>query len=115
MASSRDRIAQQLRERVCSVCYAELREGSCGLPHGVSCPLFQRLDDVIAAVADTRSDRFDAYVDRVREVVCSTCRMKDDGFCDRREVLDCALDMYLPLVVEIIQNSMARHKASAQR
>jgi hypothetical protein len=112
MVSSGDRIEKQLRQRICSICYAELRESSCGPSQGLNCPLFQHLDEVIAAIAETDGDSADLY-DAIRKGVCSGCRMRDDGLCDRREVLDCALDMYLPLIAEIVQTSLGRKRCRA--
>lgn len=106
MESLRHRVEQVLRQRICSVCVEALADGSCGLPKGFLCPLFQRLDDIIAVVAEKQGDQIDPYVQRLREIVCTTCSMDEKGVCDHRNQLSCALDMYFPLVIELIEKEL---------
>ena len=108
MTALREKIEAQLREQVCSVCFARLRNGGCGLPEGFRCPLFEHLDEVIQIVGSTQEEAIEPYVDRLRQVICSHCQMNDSGHCAKRDNLECALDMYLPLVVEIIESELKR-------
>ncbi len=106
MSTTRERIENALRERICTVCVEAAADGCCGLPAGVACPLLSRLDDVIAVVADRSAPNIDPYIARLREIVCETCETDERGNCRRRNRLECALDMYFPLVIEVIEKEL---------
>ncbi len=102
----RERIESQLRERVCANCYALTRSGECNLRNTEQCPLFARLDQVIELVASVRDYSVEPYMDRVRAIICSTCNQRPNGHCARRDRLDCALEVYFPLIVEIVEKEL---------
>jgi len=50
----------------------------------------------------------EAYTERMREVICSNCRLdQGSGDCGRPDDQVCPLDTYYPLVVEIIEGELA--------
>jgi hypothetical protein len=94
---------EAIRRRVCSVCLDARDDGSCGLT-GRTCAIEAHLPGVISAVAATHSRRMEDYVDAIRAQVCSHCRHQDSvGNCELRGAGDCALETYLYLVVEAIE------------
>ncbi|GMU21636.1 MAG: hypothetical protein AMXMBFR13_17280 [Phycisphaerae bacterium] len=105
--SVNDRIEQHLRSRICAVCVNAEPDGACGLPAQYPCPLFLHLDQVINVVASTQDDSVSPYVDRLRKIVCSHCRMDSDGDCEGPAQHICPLDSYFPLVIELIEGELA--------
>lgn len=108
MVSLTNGIEESLRRRVCSVCVEALPDGTCGRPPDHPCPLFARLDEVVDVVRTTSGDSIEPYARRLRVVVCETCEMDENGLCSQRDGLECPLDMYFPLVVEVIESELAR-------
>lgn len=102
----REKIEQQLRDRVCSNCYATTPHGECNLRNRAQCPLFARLDEVIEIVGSVRDYSTEPYMDRIRGIFCSTCMQQANGHCARRDRLDCSLEIYFPLIVEIIEKEL---------
>jgi hypothetical protein len=110
MIPFRERVEKKLCERICSVCFAKQADGVCGLPADFHCPLFEHLNEVIEVVAGIEGDNLDPYIDRLRQLVCSNCRMDPAGHCSTQDHLDCALDMYFVLVVEIINEELKNER-----
>jgi hypothetical protein len=95
---------QALRSRVCAVCLDARDDGSCGLA-GRTCAIEEHLPAIATAIAATRSRHLEDYVDAIRAEVCSRCRHQDaSGICELRNAADCALESYLYLVVEAIED-----------
>ncbi len=99
MASLRERIEQRLRRKMADYAAA-------GEPPVESGPLFQHLDEVIDIVAGIRDYSVDPYMDRVRQVVCSSCRADAQCCCATRDTQACGLDRYFPDVVAIIEQEL---------
>lgn len=105
---ARDRIESALRERICSMCMEAQPDGSCGLPAQYPCTLFRHLDRVINLVAGERPHSMETCKARMREVVCSSCRLDQiSGVCSRPHDQVCPLDIYFPLAVEIIERELS--------
>jgi hypothetical protein len=96
-----------INHHVCPVCvdavYSETNEFvRCGLPPHVQCPLIQHLPKVVEVLRSIDSPRIEDYLQVVRQKVCTTCENSHDGFCTLRLKGECALDAYLPLVLDEI-------------
>lgn len=90
-----------IRGRVCAVCLDQRDDGTCQLAGGRLCAIEGELPRVVEAVLAVRSDRMDPYVDAVKEQICEGCRGQDqEGHCQFREAGECALWMFLPLLVD---------------
>jgi hypothetical protein len=93
-----------LRRRVCAVCLDGKDDGSCGLASPGTCALERHLPRIVEAVLDVRSRRDDAYAAAIEARVCSHCEERDRlGLCDLRRAGRCGLAVYLPLIVEAIE------------
>ncbi|MFQ5429039.1 MAG: hypothetical protein ACE5E1_01910 [Phycisphaerae bacterium] len=102
-------IERDLRERICPSCVRLTRQAACSLPKERPCSLFSNLDDVVRIVQETHSRQIDPYVDVLRDRVCAACHSEDEhGSCPRREDIDCALNTYYPLIVDTIEEALAR-------
>jgi hypothetical protein len=103
-ADRRETYMEAIRQKVCSVCLDARDDQSCGLT-GRVCAIEEHLPGVAAAIAATRSTRLDDYLDAIRSEVCRRCRHQDAaGACELRGAADCALETYLYLVVEAIED-----------
>ena len=57
----------------------------------------------------TNSDDIRDYIRAIREQVCSVCQEQTaDGECETRRQVQCALDAYLLLIVDAIEESTGK-------
>jgi len=100
---------EALRRRVCAVCLDSKDDGACGLASPADCAVEQHLPRIVEAVLDVRARRDDAYAAAIEARVCSHCSERDGlGLCQLRRDGRCALAVYLPLIVEAIEEVEAR-------
>jgi hypothetical protein len=109
MERSLNEVETILRTRICGVCSDRKMDGSCGLEQPADCALFRLLPQAAEAIRSTHSDDIRDYVRAIREKVCSICvEPAADGSCEQRNQVRCALDAYLLLVVDAIEESTGR-------
>ncbi len=104
--TSAKRLADQFEQRICRVCVHETATGGCTLTRNRECPIFQWAEQVAEAVAGVDSDRLADYMDLVQAIVCPDCLQDEQGHCEARTQLDCPLDLYLGIVVEILEQEL---------
>ncbi len=98
-----------VRNRICSVCTERTTEGQCGLESPPSCALFRLFPQVARAIQSVTSDDIHQYIEAIRRDVCTVCEAQArDGSCEVRRQVQCALDAYLLLVVDAIEEATAR-------
>jgi hypothetical protein len=72
--------------------------------------LFRLFPQVAQAIGSIDSDDVRDYIDAIRANVCSICTDQNaDGGCRTRQQVQCALDAYLLLVVEVIEAATGKH------
>jgi hypothetical protein len=106
-----------VRKRICGLCTERTVSGECGLEKPSSCALFRLFPEVAAAIQSVSSDDINDYIQAIRAGVCSQCHEQAaDGSCETRQIVRCALDAYLLLVVDAIEEATGRKfdKASFQ-
>ena len=92
-----------------SVCTERTVEGQCGLEEPTSCALFRLFPQVAQAIQSVNSEDIDQYIDAIRRNVCSVCiEQASDGSCETRQHVECALDAYLLLVVDAIEEATGK-------
>ncbi len=98
-----------VRNRICKVCTERTADGQCGLEQPSSCALFRLFPQVAQAIQSVDSDDIQQYITAIRQNVCSVCadRAADDS-CETRQQVQCALDAYLLLVVDAIEEATAK-------
>ena len=96
-----------LRMQVCRHCIDARDDGRCTLPVERPCPVERFHAKVVRSVLMTTSDLYSDYVSALRRDVCSRCDYGDAASCIDREHLDCALDRYLPIVIDTIEETAA--------
>jgi hypothetical protein len=98
-----------VRDRICAVCSDRKVDGSCGLESPPDCALFRLFPQVAQAIQSTNSDNIQDYINAIRRDVCTVCAAQlSDGSCDLRQQVQCALDAYLLLIVEAIEDATGK-------
>jgi hypothetical protein len=84
-------------------------DGQCGLEEPANCALFRLFPEVAQAVQSVNSDDIQQYLDAIRKNVCSVCAdQASDQSCETRQQVRCALDAYLLLVVDAIEEATGK-------
>jgi hypothetical protein len=98
-----------IRNRICGVCAERSASGECGLEEPSSCALFRLFPQVAAAIQSVKSDDINPYLEAIRRNVCTVCTdQAADGSCETRRQVQCALDAYLLLVVDAIEEATGK-------
>jgi hypothetical protein len=101
---------EAIRRRVCAVCLDGADDGACGLVGPPACAIDEHLPALVDAILDVRSRHDDAYAAVVEARVCSHCSHRDElGLCRLRRDGRCTVSVYLPLVVEAVEEVQRRH------
>ena len=109
MNASLEQIETLVRDRICKVCTERTVDGDCGREQPSECALFRLFPEVARAVQSVQSDNIEPYIDAIRRQVCSICVGQDaDGDCLERRQVQCALDAYLMLVVDAIEEAAGK-------
>ena len=102
---SMDQYWDSIRQKVCRKCIDGDGKGGCRLPIDESCGLERFFPEIVKTVSNVRSDSLQDYVDALRANICTNCEHQfSDGVCKKRDTLECALDRYLPVVIEVIES-----------
>lgn len=98
----------RIQSRICRKCIDGDGTGNCRLPQSEQCALRQFLPAIVDTVSAIDSDSYDEYVRALRSNICSQCSEQlPSGACIRRDTLECALDRYYGLVLQIIDEARA--------
>ena len=102
-----------LKERVCAICFDRRDDGTCGLPGGRTCAIEAHLPEILRALEAVESFDLSPYVESIRTQVCPSCSQDEYGRCAFRENFDCAVDNFLYLIVEVIEDVKRREGVGA--
>jgi hypothetical protein len=92
-----------IRRNVCTVCLDGRDDRSCGLS-GRVCAIDSHLPGIVRALSSVESQRMEDYEVAIRAHVCSECIEQDAaGRCGLRDKGNCALDAYLTLVLDAVE------------
>ena len=98
-----------VRNKICQVCTERTVDGQCGLEEPSSCALFRLFPQVAQAIQSVKSDDIQQYIEAIRRNVCGVCAdQARDGSCETRQQVQCALDAYLLLVVDAIEDATGK-------
>ena len=102
---------EAIRRRVCAVCLDGADDGACALAGPPACAIEEHLGRLVDAILDVRSRHDDAYAAAVEARVCTYCTERDErALCRLKRDGRCTLSVYLPLVVEAIDEVERRHE-----
>jgi len=109
MSHSQAELEELVRSRICGVCSERKTDATCGLEDPGECALFRLFPEVAAAIQNTHSDNLEDYINAIRQNVCTVCTAQEsDASCGLRQQVQCALDAYLLLVVEVIEEATGK-------
>ncbi len=75
------------------------------MPIDESCGLDRFFPEIVQTVSSVHSDSIQAYTEALRLNICTNCEHQfADGVCRKRDTLECALDRYLPIIIDAIEN-----------
>jgi hypothetical protein len=98
-----------VRDKICRVCSDRTVDGTCGLEQPSACALFRLFPQVAKAIQSVQSDEINDYIQAIRADVCTVCNEQSaDGSCEQRHQVQCALDAYLLLIVDVIEEATGR-------
>lgn len=109
-AAELEELDRRLKDLICPVCIERRIDGTCSLSALRQCPITMHLPGLVSVTESVHSNRMDAYIQAVREQICANCRapLFPRGGCDARREGRCALDAYLLLIVQGIDDYLAQ-------
>jgi hypothetical protein len=94
---------EALRRRVCAVCLDGADDGRCGLEPGVRCPVEEHAATLVDLLLELRARHDTRFSAAVESRICASCPRRDgSSTCRSGDEGRCALSVYLPLIVEAI-------------
>jgi hypothetical protein len=94
---------EALRRRVCAICLDGADDGRCALEPGTSCPVEEHAVTLVDLLLEMRLRHDTRFAAAVESRICASCpRSERDGRCRSRDDGRCALAVFLPLIVEAI-------------
>ena len=94
-----------IRQKVCRKCIDGDGKGGCRLPIDESCGLDKFFPEIVQTVSSVRSASVQDYVEALRANICKNCEHQfANGVCKKRDTLECALDRYFPIVIDVIES-----------
>ncbi|MBI5474090.1 MAG: hypothetical protein HY961_17280 [Ignavibacteriae bacterium] len=107
--ATEDEYWQAIQERVCAKCLEGDGKGNCRLAPDGYCALKTNFHKVVEVVNSVYSHSIVPYEEALRKHVCDNCRFQSlSGACAMRTEVECALDRYFPLIVEVIEENQRR-------
>ncbi len=105
-----------VRDSICPVCAERPGPGPCVLEAAGECALFQFFPRVARALQSARRGDINDSIAAIRRDVCSVCRNQQaGGDCQARREGECALDAYLVLLVDVIEEAAGRPRSGSGR
>jgi hypothetical protein len=101
---------EALEAVICRKCVDSNGSGTC-LISDRECALKKFLPQIIDLAGSIHSTSIDAYEAQLRQSVCNRCvNQTSDGVCSLRDDIDCALDRYFPLIIQVIEETQQRER-----
>ena len=100
---------ESIRGSVCRKCIDGDGTGNCRLPRGETCALITFFPEVVSMAGRLDADTFDEYLKAIRTNVCMQCENQSlEGTCAKRDAVECALDRYYPLVINVLEDALSK-------
>ncbi len=107
--ATQDEMWQALQDRVCVKCLDGNGLGDCRIGQDGFCALKAYFPAIVDVVSSVYSSSILPYEEQLRLRVCSRCKNQSStGGCVLRRYVDCVLDRYFPLIVEVIEETQRR-------
>lgn len=97
---------EAITAKLCVKCIDSDAKGHCRLDGEQECGVIIHFPKIVSTIFSVESDRLEPYIDALRQNVCTRCTYQSaEGKCALRDRVDCALDRYFPMIVNIVQES----------
>lgn len=95
---------EEILARICPKCVDGDGTGLCRIANGKECAVKRFYPQIMEVVRSTYSTSMEPYEAALRGRICATCiHQSSDGKCAIRDDVDCSLDRYFPLIVQVIE------------
>lgn len=99
-----------IRTRVCMQCIERTGMGICGMGNSDECPLNQHMPGIIKAVQSVSTGVPEDYVAALHLEICGHSKEVPASTDILEEELMVALDNHLPIIIEAIDEAIARRE-----
>lgn len=100
-----ERYMGAVKYKVCSTCIDSDGRGACRLNGEKPCALTLYFPKTIETILSVQSNKLEEYVRALRSNVCAACKHQSpNGTCLIRQHIDCGLDRYFPMIIEIVED-----------
>ncbi|MEK7250470.1 MAG: hypothetical protein AAB209_08620 [Bacteroidota bacterium] len=107
---------QALQSKICVKCLEGDGKGNCRIASDGECAIKLHFPKILEVINSVYSHSIVPYEEQLRKTVCTTCKNQSKlGDCLVREQVECALDRYFPLIVEVIEDTQRRAHLVASR
>ena len=104
---------QALQSKVCVKCLDGDGNGNCRIGGDAFCALKSYFPAILETINSVYSHSIVPYEEQLRKNVCGTCvKQSVTGQCQLRDEVECALDRYFPMIVEVIEEMQKRPQAA---
>lgn len=93
---------ESIRMGVCRKCIDGNGKGDCRLPTDELCPLETYFPAITEAILNASPPLLDSGARALRSQVCNKCLYGSAEECRKRNAMECALERYLPVVIDRI-------------
>ena len=95
---------EEILSRICPKCVDGDGAGNCRISNGKECAVKRFYPQILDVVRSTYSTSMVPYEAALREKICTVCvHQAGDGKCAVRDDVECSLDRYFPLIVQVIE------------
>ena len=104
-----DEYWQAVSAKVCVKCIDGDSNGHCRIGDERECGLNTHFPKIVETILAVESERLEPYLHALRQNVCADClHQSTDGTCTVRTQVDCPLDRYFPMIIDVIQGVRAQ-------
>jgi len=102
---------EMIEQAVCRKCVDSDGKGDCLLSRERECAVKHYFPQILEVVNATYSTSIGPYEDQLRSKICGVCvHQSKTGECSIRNDVECALDRYFPLIVQVIEGGQLRER-----
>lgn len=102
---------EEILARICPKCVDGDGAGNCRIATGNECAVKRFYPQIMDVVRSAYSTSMEPYEVALRAKVCTACiHQSTDGKCAVRDDVECSLDRYFPLIVQVIEELDVRKR-----
>ena len=104
MTQDEQKYLEEIQTRICHKCIDGDGNGNCLIARGSECAMKRFFPEILDAVRSVYGTSMEPYEAALRTRVCGSCiNQSPDGRCAIRDDVECSLDRYFPLIVQVIE------------